>query len=163
MNILLIILFALGSVFFLLGAALLAVAVISRRKAEASRGWPTTPGRILSTSLDSHTNYDTDNTPSTTFKPVVNYQYKVMGIEYTGGKIAHGATSFNRSQAEQILNRYNATPNPTVYYNPQNPSEAVLETEAAGSKVFLIVGAAFMALGIIGWCATSILLLANAV
>lgn len=142
-----------------LGLAFLVIALVSRQKAQTSQRWPTAPGTVLSATLKEHVSHDHDDTPSThySYEPVVEYNYTVGGQTYSSRRIGYGANRFGRGQAAKILERYPVGSAVTVHYNPANPAEAVLETQAAGSTVFLILGIVFMALCLLSGCATVVL------
>ncbi len=147
---------AVGGVFGLIGVVFLVVALRARQKAKTSLGWPTTPGTITASSLQEHRHYDSDEGVSYSYEPVIQYRYTVMGSEYTGSKISFGANTFGRAQAQQQVNTYQPGINVTVHYNPEKPEEAVLETEAAGGKVFIIVGAIFLLVALGACCISTI-------
>ncbi len=120
-----------------------------RRKAGESAGWPATQGKIvLSTVKASTTRHSTDSgmwVERTSYFPKVQYEYSVMGKTYTGGRIAFGASKgfSSRAGAEKVLERYPVGATVTVYYNPDNPADAVLEREMRGGGSLLFVGFAF--------------------
>jgi hypothetical protein len=152
----------LGVVFGLLGLIFLIIALVSRKKAQTSQSWPTTPGTVLSSSIEEHTEFDSENqSNSINFQPVVQYRYKVMGQEYIGSKIAFGANRFDHARAQSISSRYVPNAAVTVHYNPQNPQDAILETQAAGSKVFLWIGIVFLVIAVSACCLTVVLLVSN--
>ena len=120
-----------------------------RRKAGESIAWPATQGKIVvSTVKESVTRHDTDNgmwVERTTYYPEVRYEYSVLGKTYTGRRIAFGASKgFSTSAgAEKALERYPVRATVTVYYNPDNPADAVLEREMRGGASLLLIGIAF--------------------
>lgn len=145
-----------GGVFGFLGVIFLVVALRSRQQAKTSQGWPTAAGTITASSLQEHRNYDEDQGVSYTYEPVVQYRYTVMGNEYTGSKISFGANAFGRAQAQQKVNTYPPGMAVTVHYNPEKPEEAVLETQAAGGKVFIIVGVIFLVIALAACCISTV-------
>jgi hypothetical protein len=150
-----------AGVFALLGAVFTILAVRSRQKARAALAWPTVRGEVQSSQVREHSSYDSDdNSTSTSYEPVVQYTYAIMGQPFESGKIAYGATSFGRKQAEQVAARYPAGSTVQVRYNPEKPSEAVLETRATGMNVFLIVGVAFLVIAALAVCISAIVFLA---
>ena len=119
-----------------------------RREAEESAGWPATQGTIvLSTVKVSTTRHEDDDEiwEEISYFPKVQYEYSVMGKTYTGGRIAFGASKgfSSRAAAEKVLERYPVGETVTVYYNPNNPADAVLEREMRGGGSLLFIGLAF--------------------
>jgi len=70
--------------------------------------------------------------------PVVQYSYQIGGQLYQGSKIAPGM-EVGGTGAGKVVNRYPAGAQVMVFYNPQNPSEAVLETKAPAQWVLWLV------------------------
>ena len=87
--------------------------------------WPSTMGTVLMSNLEARhsseggwTNY-----------PVVQYSYQAGGQAYQGSRIAPGP-EVGGSGAGKVVARYPAGAQVMVFYNPQNPSDAVLERKA---------------------------------
>jgi hypothetical protein len=132
-----------------LGIAFMVIAVVSRRKAQTSQSWPTVAARVLASEVKEHVRHDSDNQTQFSYEPVVEYNYAVGGPTYTCRRIAYGANSFGRGQAQKMIERYPVGSVVTARYNPANPTEAVLETTAAGATLFLILGIIFLVLCLI--------------
>lgn len=148
-----IIILCLGSVFFLIGGGFTIYALVARRKAGQAQAWPAVQGRILSAHVLERKSEDSEGNVSWSYQPVVEYEYVVMGSPYRSSRLAFGATgSGNRAQADQVAARYVPGMACTVYYNPQKPSDAVLERQAMGSKTFLIVGIVFLVVSLLACC-----------
>jgi hypothetical protein len=142
-----------GFVFALIGVILLVVAIVSRNKANKAKGWPTAQGMVVSSEVREHQNYDSeDGRSSINYEPVVQYSYTVNGTPYTASRIAYGANQFDHNTAQNKANRYAAGSAVTVHYNPGDPHDVVLETEAGGSKVFMIIGIIFAVVGLMACC-----------
>jgi hypothetical protein len=95
-----------------------------RCRAESAALWPETQGqvrecRIIEIPLRNRKEYRTTAT----------YEYAVNGTQYRSQRRFFGeeATGGSRSQAEQLHLKYRVGSQVTVYYNPDNPKEAVLE------------------------------------
>lgn len=108
------------------GIGLLVWGVISYRTALESRNWPTTEGIV--TFSEVYTSTDSDGT---TYGATVNYRYTVNDQSYNGDKVSlTDYSSSSRGRAEDIVERYEEEDIVTVYYDPYDPSKAVLETGA---------------------------------
>jgi len=99
--------------------------------------------------VDIHTSTDNDGHTSTTYKPVVAYRYELMGLQYTGERIAFGANTFNRRKSDEIIARYPVGQAVTVHYNPDKPEDAVLEAVVQGGTLSLIIGIVLMGVGVV--------------
>jgi hypothetical protein len=70
----------------------------------------------------------------------VRYTYEVFDQEYTGTRIRFGAQGYNESStAQEEIRRYPSGKRVDVFYDPENPSTAVL-TKGAGGGVWNFVG-----------------------
>lgn len=136
-------------VFIVFGLILVIISINSKKKAKAAQAWPTMPGVILSSHVDIHTSTDSEGSSSTSYKPVVAYQYTVMGLEYTGDRIGYGANTFSRRKSDEIIARYPVGQPVMVHYNPDKPQDAALETEAQGGVISLVIGIILMVVGIV--------------
>jgi hypothetical protein len=64
--------------------------------------------------------------------PIIVYYYQVGAIDYTNSRVVFASyrPNFgygNQAEAEAIVNRYPAGKQVTVYYEPSNPGDSVLE------------------------------------
>lgn len=112
-------------VLIILNAIFLGIIYFTRRKMAAVSQWPTTMGNVNASYLDARTSSES----GTTNYPVVEYSYQVGGQNYQGRKIAPGM-EVGGTGAGKVVARYPAGAQVMVFYNPQNPSEAVLERNA---------------------------------
>jgi len=106
----------------LIDGILLGIIFFTRRKVEQASNWPSTMGMVLMSTLEARH----DSEGGYTYYPVVQYEYRVMGQPYQGNRIMPGP-SVGGSGANKVVARYPAGTQVTVYYDPNNPSDAVLE------------------------------------
>jgi hypothetical protein len=111
-------------VLFLLNIIFLTIIFFTRRKMAIVSKWPSTMGNVVMSRIDRRSSSD-----GTTDYPVVHYSYQVSGQPYQGSKIAPGM-EVGGTGAGKVVARYPSGAQVMVFYNPQNPSEAVLETKA---------------------------------
>jgi hypothetical protein len=147
----------LGGIFSLVGIGLFIFGLVQRKKAKQAEQWPTLPGTVVSSRVESKTSREHNHDRSytrTTHMPVVEYTYEYMGKSYQGSRIFPGARmSFDLGTAQDIVNRYQAGQATTVHYNPADLTDVVLETKSKGSSLMLILGAVFAVIGIVACCA----------
>ncbi|TSA24789.1 DUF3592 domain-containing protein [bacterium] len=120
-----------------------------------SSKWPATNGRIIASDVlvKERSNRDT-----TYYQPQVTYTYSVAGQNYRSSQISAGEhESSDIRRARKITDRYPREIAVTVFYNPRDPANAVLEPGMSISAILIFVLAAgfFVAailglLGIIG-------------
>lgn len=136
-------------VFVIIGAAILRYAMRTAEKARQSESWPATEGEIA----HSATLYQTDSTATSngvaTFKADVAYHYKVHGANYSSSKVALLDLASSSGRAQSIVQRYPDKAKVQVYYNPADPSEAILEPgSVAGINFLYFFGGIFAAAGV---------------
>jgi hypothetical protein len=132
--------------FLTVGALLLFFGVRSYQSAQESSGWPTSPGVVLSSSVDSHRSDD-----STTYQAEVLYEYEVSGEKYSSNRIGYGDISTGSpAPAQDLVNQYPSGESVTVYVDPEDPSQSVLQPGVRGGTYFLPgMGLLFTLIGLI--------------
>lgn len=119
-------------------------------KAKASETWPTTIGKLVSSEVVVEECRDGEG--SDWYNPVVAYSYTAAGRTIEGSRIRFGnVRRGSRKKAEAVLAPYRAGAPVTVRYNPENPEEAVLETQRPGPLYLVLAlgGLVFVAVGLI--------------
>ena len=156
-----------GSVFCMIfagiGAFLLYKSNQSRKQAGASQSWPSTIGQITEAHVNRSTSTDSEGDTSYSYSPAVLYTYQVAGQTHSGKNITFGFTTGygNSSKAEAVIARYPIGSQVTVYYDPANPGEAVLERKAGGSTASLVLGIIFLVVGLCIGCGAVVGVLYN--
>jgi hypothetical protein len=124
-----------GCTVLLMNAIFLGIIVATQRKMNAVKSWSSTMGTVMASYLERRRS--SNNRGSTNY-PVVQYSYQVGGQMLQGSKIAPGMV-VGGTGAGKVVERYPAGAQVMVFYNPQNPSEAVLETKAPAQWVLWLV------------------------
>jgi len=116
----------------------------TRQQVKQIQNWPSTMGRVIDSRVV-HGGYDTDKMRRN-YVQHVEYEYTVGGVTYRNDQIAPGPRQAHprRYQARNAANRYPIGATVTVFYNPANPQEAVLEQGTAATTVILIIGIALL-------------------
>ena len=115
-------------IFVVAGAIVSFIGINGLVKAKASAGWPSSPGQIISSSVESRRSTGDSGRSSTTYHAEIFYEFSVAEITFNGTRIAYGDYgSSSPSHARQIVNRYPKGTSVTVYYMPENPEECLLE------------------------------------
>jgi hypothetical protein len=133
------------SIFFIVGAIVLMWGIASSRSALLSVRWPSVPGNVtVSTISSSHSSKG-----GTTYGADIHYTYAVSAQNYVGTKVTFGDISTsNSADASKILARYPVGKAVNVFYNPNDPAEAVLETGfTMGLLLPLGIGTLFTLIG----------------
>lgn len=90
----------------------------------ASQSWPTTDGTIVSTRLMGSRFREYDGDYYTHLDAYIRYEYAVDGVSYSSLSINSIDSPF---YPEDVADRYPVGMDVYVYYNPNDPAEAVLE------------------------------------
>jgi hypothetical protein len=120
-------------VLFLLNAIFLGVIFFMRRKMAAVSQWPSTMGNVVASRVEQRSSSD-----GSTDYPVIQYSYQVGGQSYQGMKLAPGP-EVGGTRARKVVGRYPAGAQVMVFYNPQNPSDAVLERKAPAQWIMWLL------------------------
>lgn len=120
----------------------------------ACQGWPTTDGTILYHKFVRVKFREYDGGFYTNTNVYIRYEYSVDGISYTSLSINAIDTPY---QPPSYAGRFPVGEDVIVYYNPENPSEAVLEPGIVNifkafegiSSLFLVIGIFFIFVGIV--------------
>ena len=137
---------------FLIFIGILVIVMLrSVLKGSASKRWPETDGRILSSEVTSHRSLDSNGTHTTMHEPAIRYEYNANGQHYESKEISFGGINGTSSTdfAEGIVARFAAGSSVRVFYNPAKPSEAVLEHSGAGCNMVLLLLFSVIELGLI--------------
>jgi hypothetical protein len=105
-------------------------------KSIESKKWETTNGKILTSDVSKMR--DTNEGDSILYKPEICYSYNVFSEKYISNRIRILFNYYSSSSLRsfKLTNKYPKDSNVVVFYNPNKPSEAVLEP---GLKMDLII------------------------
>ena len=120
-----------------------------KQKAASSQTWPSTSGRIVEARVTESTSTDSDGDRSTYYSPQIVYEYEVMGSPIRGDKIYVGlkSSSSNYKKAQEKVAQYPIGKTVSVFYNPDDPTDAVLERRAQTTTT-LVLGIIFLVIGV---------------
>lgn len=93
-----------------------------------SVNWPTTEAVVSSSNV--RRDWDKNNgAPKTTYWFEISYNYEIEGKTYLGKRYTfQGGPSFNtKSLADALLAEFPIGKKITIYYQPDNPQEAVIK------------------------------------
>ena len=121
------------------GGGLIYGSIVNGRKAQASLQWPSVPGTVLYSQLVRDSTSGSGDVE--TFSPVITYTYIVNGQGLQCSRV-----NFSGTKSKKQLATYPKGIPVQVYYDPQQPTTAVLE-KGGSTKVMLFVGIAVIAFG----------------
>lgn len=133
------------------GLAVLVIGIAIERRARISRRWPSAKGVILSSkilkelSISSNSAQGHHTVGDHQYKPEVAFEYTVFGMKYLSNKVSFADYSTNTTQhATEVTERYPEGKAVDVYYNPDNPEDAVLERKGGFGVLLLFLGGLFL-------------------
>ncbi len=137
------IVWAQGAIFVVIGLASSWAAFLDHRKAQAALAWPATQGKVLFASVREVRG------DSTTYKPDILYEYHAHGLHHSAKVWRFGAFSnSSKSKTEAIIAEYPYGRDITVFFNPQNPADAVLVPGEVTWVARFVIGLVFAAVGL---------------
>jgi len=137
-------------VFIAIGLGMLYYARSVSAKAQQSLSWPSTEGIISHSAVLQQMPQTANSNDAVTYKADVAYRYKVRGRDFSSERITLADFSSTTGRAQDIVNRYPDGAPITVYYNPVDPSDALLEPGGAtGIRVLYLIGGIFAAFGLL--------------
>jgi hypothetical protein len=140
-----------GSLLFVVvGIAFAFFGYNSYQKGMASKNWPVANGSVIQSKIEKRT--ETTGSGNRRRKvvrshPVVKYTYSVGNRDYQSSRITFGQSK----DAYKTVARYPKGKSVQVYYDPENPAQAVLEPggDKTMSIVFIGLGAVLLAMGLV--------------
>jgi len=140
-----------GLVFAAVGVLVAVIGLSTLAEANASASWPTIKGAVVSSDVEKKTSTRSrkkKRESSTSYRAVVRYEYTVGDKQHTSGRISFGGTSTSMGAAKELVGRYPKGAEVDVYYDPDDPEQAVLESgKQASSYIPLGVGVLFTIVG----------------
>ena len=116
------------------GVLLVGMALFQARQALRAARWPTVQGRVLSAELEDGPSMGRF-IPVASYRAVVTYAYEVAGQEFTSKRVFFGdEVPQTGDGARDRVRTYSSGTVVQVWYDPRNPSSAVLEPYAAWTQ-----------------------------
>lgn len=141
--------------FILVALFLLLMALRSRRRVRQSMNWERTTGTVLFSTVETRRSRSGRSGYSTAYYPKVVYEYHVSGQRYQSDRLNLGEIGLGfYKRVEAKVAEYPPGKMIDVYYDPDNPAQAVLERTAPSGNVLLFVVVVIVAILV---CTTAII------
>lgn len=111
----------------------------SFKENEVRNRWGTVHGKIISSQVKTSLSRPSKKTKrGSLYFPAITYAYSINGRDFLGESYSflQWSTS-NRAEVEAIVARFTPGSAGSVFYNPQNPSESVLNPIVPEKQVYL--------------------------
>jgi hypothetical protein len=141
-----------ATIFFgLAGLAVAAITLSNIREAARSRGWPVTQGRISRSELEKVrlSPGARRGATVTAYRPLVEYEYRVDGLDYRSRSVRLGATrATTKERASAELAPFAVGSTIQVHYDPAVPDRALLETRVGLLSYTALIGLLLLGLAV---------------
>jgi hypothetical protein len=107
-----------------------------RSASSTARGWPVASGKITERTTGPSTTSGASR-PGRYFEPRVTYSYTVDGKPYQGHRIGLSTDGYDQDKAQRVAD--GLPERVDVYYNPRDPSDALLSPGSSGSGILLLI------------------------
>jgi len=129
-----------GVIFILVSLLAATTAVKDWRRYRESENWVSASAQIVSGNISARR-----GSKSTSYVLDIKYAYKVLGQSYENNQFSFGSegTGYDtRKKAEGMLAKYPIGNQVTIFYDPNNPQQAVLERkyDSTGAILAVIIG-----------------------
>jgi hypothetical protein len=143
-----------GVIAFAVGVVLYIVQFRQGLRADASKKWPKAAGTVIASALEPSPEH------KRRYRAAVRYRYRVGGKEYQADRVFWGGNEGRRRHMESVVAAYPAGADVPVYYDPQNPAEAVIDpTQHTGSRATVVYAMGMVSLGLFAFTGGVIALL----
>jgi hypothetical protein len=155
--------FFIGGVFAFIGLVFLLFVLSDRRLAKASQSWSPSSGAVVRSWVVESVEKNDDRATTRSFRPEVQYEYRVDGQTYTSERLHFGMieTFSSQREAAQALDNFPPGKAVTVYYDPVRPYEAVLDRNLSHGDPGIVVGAVILGVGLLILAIASVFHLAS--
>lgn len=102
---------------------------------EQAQSYPSTRGTVIRSVIK-----ETGSSDDTTYSPEIDFTYPVNGKTYSSNTYRYGQVgSSQRSHADSVVAQYVVGQQVVVYYNPADPTDAILDRDTQGMDLFLFL------------------------
>ncbi|HSM24294.1 MAG TPA: DUF3592 domain-containing protein [Anaerolineaceae bacterium] len=138
-------------VFIGVGLGMLIKLAKNYAKLRQSQHWNTTDGKIIFSDLDAQISTDDEGYQTTTYLAKIYFSYELDGITYESDRINfdYGMRTSNLRKQQSIVEQYPVGTMVPVYYDADDPSQAVLEKRVNGTFTTILVAAVFIIIGVV--------------
>jgi len=144
--------FALIVVFVLcegLGYLLWRQGYLFRKRSQIAQAWPTTEALIKDSHIVEDPGRNAMGNINLANVVVVKYEFTVDGKTYKGDRVSFGRPAFDYVNASNVVDQFKKGKRVTVYYNPEDPADAVLAPKTTIGMPSYVPGYFLMGAGVL--------------
>ena len=137
------VLIGLGTIAITIGAVLYIVQLRQGLRADASKKWPRTSGTVTAAAVEKLPQH------WWRYRAALQYSYRVGGKDYQSSRVFWGGNEGREKHMASVVKTYPAGGKVRVFYDPENPAEAVLDPiQHTGSRQVALYALAMITLGL---------------
>jgi hypothetical protein len=138
-------------IFIGIGVSMLIKLAQSYSNLKHSENWLSTLGKIISSELDAQITTDDDGFQTTTYLAKIFFTYTVDGNSFESEHINfdYGMRTSNLRAQQDVVDQYPEGKIVTVFYDPADPQQAVIEKRVNGTFTTILVSAVFILIGLV--------------
>ena len=142
---------AVPAIAMMFGAMTIGAGWKSIRQSRTLKSWPTTVGTVLSSHVTQEKKRDKNGSMSTEYRRSIEYEYSVRESTFRSRRIGKGSEPayYLKDSCERALTLYPEGGAVTVHYDPNDPSDAVLDVTRYDWIGYFLVGGLLFLVG--GW------------
>ena len=112
-------------------------------RADASKKWPTASGTVTACALEQLPGH------KWRYRALVQYAYRAGGKDYRGNRVFWGGSEGSEKHMTSVVETYPKGAKVRVFYDPNDPAEAVLDPiQNTGSRQLALYALAMVTLGL---------------
>jgi Protein of unknown function (DUF3592) len=124
-----------GGMFWPVAACFYANSECGLANTRLSRGWPTTPGTVLSSEIFKKHLFRW----GTFYRLDVTYEYAVSGVPYVGDRVSFGSQRvLDEDFITSLAEKYRERAGVMVHFDPDDPATSVLEVSSESAAAYAI-------------------------
>jgi hypothetical protein len=137
------VLIGLGVIAIAIGAVLYAVQLRQGLRADASKKWPRASATVTASAVEKSPGH------RWRYSAALQYSYRVGGKDYQSSRVFWGGNEGRQKHMASVVETYPAGGKVRVFYDPDNPAEAVLDPiQHTGSRQVALYALAMITLGL---------------
>lgn len=109
----------------------------------ASKSWPSVQAKVVESRVEVHSGSD-----GSTYSPEITYKYAVNGREYENDQYGLSEFSTSGNWARNIVREHPVNSHVTIWYNPSDPGESMLNREMGWLWLIGLLPLLFVAVGV---------------
>ncbi len=137
------VLIGLGAIAIAIGAVLYTVQLRQGLRADASKKWPRASATVTASAVEKSPEH------RWRYRAALQYSYRVGGKDYQSSRVFWGGNEGRQKHMASVVETYPAGGKVRVFYDPENPAEAVLDPiQHTGSRQVALYALAMITLGL---------------